>query len=86
MTQLTISELIREAAIDRMSFEQAGLRHCAFLDSCGFHRVQATIPICHDDCIEWCNAQFGLMHYLVNGTLYWFDNPEKAAMFKLRWG
>jgi len=35
---------------------------------------------------EWCNQTFGREHYAWSGNNFWFETPEDATMFALRWG
>lgn len=50
----------------------------------GYYSVQATThhwPEVH----KWCGEQFGTRHYAWTGSTFWFETPEAAAWFALRW-
>lgn len=34
---------------------------------------------------KWCGEQFGTRHYAWTGSTFWFETPEAAAWFALRW-
>jgi hypothetical protein len=35
---------------------------------------------------QWCVRTFGQEHYAWSGNRFWFETPEDAIMFALRWG
>ena len=34
---------------------------------------------------DWCQKNLGAHHYTWTGSTFWFDDPEKASLFALRW-
>ena len=60
--------------------------HMAHFESLGYARVYLSLSIsCQVEAERWCMDNIGLWHFDRTGAYWWFDRPEDATLFALRW-
>lgn len=60
--------------------------HMAYFESLGYTRVYLKLPIpLQVEAEGWCMDNIGFEHFDRTGITWWFDRPEDATLFALRW-
>jgi hypothetical protein len=73
---------------DRTYWDGAGINWDSRFGDAGYYSVPLGAQALQHhwaDVHEWCREQFGTRHYTWAGSRFWFETPEAAAWFALRW-
>lgn len=63
-----------------------GVDHMVYFESLGYTRVYLKLPIpVQIEAEGWCMDNIGFEHFDRTGITWWFDRPEDATLFALRW-